>query len=189
MNFAVVRKARFQITNLLQLLAATLSSAAFAADDFEAVIEKYGPMVYRVAMSDLRNVEDAEDCYQEVFLRYVRQSDKISSEEHCKAWLLRVTINCCHDMRRSPHFSKRAEWSDAIEASMGEEDNTLESLASDATLAQILQKLSPEEARAIHLFYFEEMSIKEIAELSQEGQSAVKVRLHRARKKLKDYWQ
>ncbi len=189
MNCGGDHKPRFRIKNLLQLLAETLASASFSAADFEAIVNKYGPMVYRVALSDLRNVEDAEDCYQEVFLRYVRQANRISSEEHCKAWLLRVTINCCHDMRRSPHFTRRAEWSEALEAAMGEEDQGFDSLASDEALAQILKRLSPEEARVIHLFYFEEMSIKEIAELGQEGLSAVKVRLHRARKKLKKYWQ
>lgn len=189
MNFGQVHSPKFRIPNLLQLLAEVFTPAVFVAGDFEAIIEKYGPMVYRVAMADLRNIEDAEDCYQEVFLRYVRQAKKISSEEHCKAWLLRVTINCCHDMRRSPSFSKRAEWTEAVEAVMGVEDSRFERIASDEALAQLISHLSPEEARCIHLYYFENFSIKEIADLGQEGQSAVKVRLHRARKKLKEYWQ
>ncbi len=165
-----------------------LAVNSFDPMNFEVIIEKFGKMVYRVALADLRQVEDAEDCYQEVFLRYVKQAEQIESEEHCKAWLLRVTVNCCHDLRRSPHFSRRAELTEELEASLGEEDPSFEQLASDEALQQLLSNLSPEESRCIHLFYFEQLSINEIAELGGESKVAVRVRLHRARKKLKDYW-
>ncbi len=172
----------------LQLLAEMLGLNGFDPLDFEDVIDKFGKMVYRVAMADLRQVEDAEDCYQEVFLRYVKQAERISSEEHCKAWLLRVTINYCHDLRRSPHFSRRAELSEELAATLGEEDANFEHIASDEALGNLLAHLKPDEARCIHLFYFEQLSINEIAELGEESKVAVRVRLHRARKKLKDYW-
>lgn len=173
----------------LQLLAERLGLKDFDPTDFELVIERFGKMVYRVAMADLKQSEDAEDCYQEVFLRYVRQAEKIESEEHCKAWLLRVTVNYCHDLRRSSHFSRRAELSEEVEAVLGEDDPAYERIEADENLTHLLAKLNPDEARCIHLFYFEQLSINEIAELGGESKVAVRVRLHRARKKLKDYWQ
>ena len=189
MRLMTEQRLRKRLLPHLQLLAEMLAVKPFDPLNFEEIIEKFGKMVYRVAMADLRQVEDAEDCYQEVFLRYVKQAEQIESEEHCKAWLLRVTVNCCHDMRRSPHFSRRADLTEELEATLGEEDPNITQFASDEALQQLLSKLSPEESRCIHLFYFEQLSINEIAVLGDESKVAVRVRLHRARKKLKDYWQ
>ena len=59
-----------------------------------AVIEKYSDMVYRLAYARTGSRHDADDVYQEVFLRYFRKKPVFDSEEHRRAWLLRVTVNC-----------------------------------------------------------------------------------------------
>ena len=57
-------------------------------------MDKYSTMVYKLAFARTRNKENAEDIFQEVFLRYVRKQPKFESEAHEKAWFIRVTINC-----------------------------------------------------------------------------------------------
>ena len=64
----------------------------------EAVVEEYGPAVYRLAFAQLRSKPDAEDVFQEVFLRYVDKAPVFQSQDHEKAWFLRVTLNCCKDL-------------------------------------------------------------------------------------------
>lgn len=64
-------------------------------DKLTEVVDKYGNMVYRLAISYLKNTHDAQDIVQEVFIKYYNNEGKIQSEEHLKSWLLRVTINLC----------------------------------------------------------------------------------------------
>ncbi len=59
--------------------------------NLEAAVENYADMVYRISMTIAKNTEDAKDIFQEVFLRLVRKQSDIQSEEHLKAWLIRVT--------------------------------------------------------------------------------------------------
>ena len=71
-------------------------------DSQEAVIRRYSNMVYRLSFARTGNTSDAEDLYQEVFLRYLTKAPLFASEEHRKAWLLKVTVNCAnrfHAMR------------------------------------------------------------------------------------------
>ena len=67
----------------------------------EAVIRRYSNMVYRLAFARTGNVSDAEDLYQEVFLRYLTKAPAFASEEHRKAWLLRVAVNCANRFHTS----------------------------------------------------------------------------------------
>ena len=63
--------------------------------DANKALDDYSDMVYRIALLHMKNKSDAEDIFQEVFLRLVRYADRIKGEEHLKHWLIRVTINCC----------------------------------------------------------------------------------------------
>ena len=60
----------------------------------QAAIDRYADMVYRLALSQMKNTTDADDLFQEVFIRLVRHVQDLESWEHVKAWLIRVTINC-----------------------------------------------------------------------------------------------
>lgn len=60
----------------------------------EAAVRRYADTVYRLAYARTGSREDAEDVFQEVFLRYVRKKPTFKDEEHRKAWLIRVTVNC-----------------------------------------------------------------------------------------------
>ena len=73
----------------------------------EGAMERYGDAVYRLALCRLGSRADAEDVYQDVFLRLLRDTTAFRDGEHLKAWLLRVTLHCCVDLRRSGRRSKR----------------------------------------------------------------------------------
>ena len=65
-----------------------------STETIASVVREYANMVYRLAFAQVRSRSDADDIFQEVFLRYVRNALVFQSEEHRKAWLIRVTINC-----------------------------------------------------------------------------------------------
>ncbi|MBQ2448575.1 MAG: hypothetical protein II270_00910 [Peptococcaceae bacterium] len=79
------------------------------------MIVSYGNMVYRLAYARMQNRHDADDIFQEVFLRYIRRAPVFESYEHGKAWFLRTTINCCKNMWMSAWRRKTTALTDAEE--------------------------------------------------------------------------
>lgn len=149
--------------------------------EIEALIAKHEKSVYRLAYSYMRNKQDADDIYQEVFLRYFRRKPEFASEEHEKAWFIRTTINCCKNMCVSSWFQKTVPL----------EENVLGSEAvyvprEQSELFTAVMELPLKYRTVIHLFYYEGYSIREIAELTGEKVTAITTRLNRARSKLRD---
>lgn len=148
----------------------------------EEVLEKYSNMVYRLAYARTMNRCDAEDITQEVFIKYMKHQQELLNEEYCKAWLIRVTINAAKSLLTSAWNRRRA--------SMEEVEGTLAGKAQDEpdyddTLLLEVAKL-PEKYRIIvHLFYFEELSIREISTITKTKEATVKSHLFRARELLK----
>ena len=81
--------------------------------NFTRAVESYQDMVYRVALHALGSPQDADDAVQEVFLRLFRSKKDFEGEEHLKRWLLRVTVNYCKDVQKSPWRKGRADWEEA----------------------------------------------------------------------------
>ena len=139
--------------------------------EIERVVNEYATMLLRVAYSQLNNRTEAEDAVQEVLLKYMEKAPVFQSEEHEKAWLLRVTINHCKNHLASAWFRKRADLDEGIPALDNEE---LEVVSAVAAL--------PVKYRAVvHLYYFEGYSTKEIAEILHSRPNTVSSRLSRAR--------
>lgn len=133
-------------------------------------------MVYRLAFSQTRNKSDADDIYQEVFFRYIKEKPKFETEEHKKAWFLRVTINCCKKMWVSAWIRKIVPIDETIVFETPEEVN----------LHYELQKLPMKYRAVIHLFYYEDLSIEKISEILNQKPSTIRTQLTRARYKLKE---
>lgn len=72
-----------------------------ANETLEATLDQYGDMILRLAFSCLKNREDAEDVLQDVFVKLIEHHPRFESDEHEKAWLIRVTINICRNRLRS----------------------------------------------------------------------------------------
>lgn len=150
----------------------------YKIDNVDAILQEHGDMVYKVAFSQTKNHYNAEEVFQEVFLRLVKKSPKVKSKEHLKAWLIRVTINCSKNIFLSLHFKNKAELKENIE------DTSWEQEKSDIYYA--IMELPKKYSVVIHLYYYEGYSIKEIGEILNKKEATVKTALHRGRKLLQN---
>lgn len=145
-------------------------------DCAEKVIRYYSDMVYRLAFARTGTKHDADDVFQEVFLRYVKKP-VFKNEEHRKAWLIRVTINCSNNFWSSLWKKKTQELTDEILFETEEAVN----------LCAELQQLPLKYREVIHLFYYENMSLEEISLTLNRKNSTVRTQLTRARVMLKKF--
>ena len=146
---------------------------------FTAAVERYQDTVYRVALHVLASPQDADDAVQEVFLRLYTAQKSFQSEEHLRRWLLRVTVNYCRDVLRSPWRKRRTSLDELPPQPVFQKPEQKALYQSVMTL--------PENYRIVLvLFYYEELSVREIGALLNLETSAVTTRLSRARAKLKE---
>ncbi|MBQ7161898.1 MAG: RNA polymerase sigma factor [Clostridia bacterium] len=146
--------------------------------DIKQIVDKYGDMLFRVCLAQLRSRFDAEDAVQDVFVKLIRDgSGEELDSEHLKARLIRTAVNRCHDLRRREKYRATEELYDECAA---------EELSSEQTeLFDALYNL-PERFRvAVSLYYIEGYSVKEIAGIVKSTESAVKMRLKKGRELLR----
>ena len=98
-------------------------------DDIDNVLSKYADMVYKIALSQTRSSANAEDIFQEVFPRYVQADTKFESEEHRKAWLIRVSVNCCKKLWNSAWFRHTVPLDENLQFSNKEKSDILYAVA------------------------------------------------------------
>ena len=134
-----------------------------------ALAEQYAGMLYRLAYARTGSRADAEDVMQEVFVRLLRARPEFRDEEHAKAWLLRVGARCAADVLRAPWRRREGPLDDGLPAP-------------EPVLA-----LPSQYRMAVHLYYYEELSVAEIAAVLGKSEGAVKSRLFRARALLRRY--
>ena len=139
-----------------------------------AQIDRWGDMVWRLALARTRHVQDSEDVFQEVFCRFFRHQGELESDEHRKAWLIRCTLNCTNTLLSAP-WRKNLPLEEAVLRAIEPEDRVVYR----AVLA-----LSPKYRTAIHLHCVEGYSVAEIAALTGAKEGTVKSWLSRGREKL-----
>lgn len=142
----------------------------------EAILLRNAETVYKIAFLRTKNTHDAEDIMQEVFLRYVKKQPSFESNEHEKAWFIRTTLN------RTKSFFTSA-WKKHTVA-LDEEAVYVESEFNRDLFDEVMN-LPKEISTAIHLYYYENMPIKDISAVMDKSESAVKSLLFRGRKLLK----
>jgi RNA polymerase sigma-70 factor (ECF subfamily) len=143
--------------------------------DAEKVLQQHSDMVYRLAFAQMRTKHDADDVFQDVFLALVtksRRSDYFADDEHLKAWLIRATINRCKTLKTSA-WSKRT--------TLNELEAVTYETPEQNDLSEYLDMLPGKYRNVIHLFYYEELPVAEIAELLDARESTVRAWLTRAR--------
>ena len=149
--------------------------------DFRKAVLDYKDTVYKIAYAGCGNSYDADDIFQDVFFALCQGRKKFDSEEHLKAWLIRVTINRVKSHRRSFHVKKRA----VIEENLVPTGEDIEE-TEDLNLIREAVMALPENYRiAIILYYYCGYSCAEIADILKMKEPTVKTRLKRARDKLK----
>ena len=146
--------------------------------DTEAAVRTYADMVYRLACLNTNNKETAEDVFQTVFLKLVSHQESIISEEHLKAWLIRVTINQCKSVATTAWNRKRASYEDAMLMEEPEEQEDF------SDVYEAVRELPDKYRDVIHLFYYEQLTVKDIAGILDTKEATVKTWLSRGRKLL-----
>ena len=144
-------------------------------EEYENAVNRRLDMVVRLAYTYLKSFAEAEDAAQEVFLRLFKEDISFDSAEAEKAWLIRVTANYCINRRRLAWFSRRDHRDIADVEMSGSEQAVLEAVMS----------LPLKYRTAIHLYYYEEYSVKEISQLTGVKESTVRTRLQRGRERLR----
>ena len=138
-------------------------------------IALYHGAVFRLAYSYLKNRADAEDICEEAFIKLYSCNGSFETDENCKAWLMRVTVNLSKNMLKSCWFSRRTELDESIPAQENE----------NSFLSEQLKKLSPKYRLVIHLHYYEGYTAKEISKITGTPVSTVTTQLSRAREQLR----
>lgn len=142
-------------------------------------IERYADTVRRLCMIHLKNYADTEDIFQTVFLKYVLSSVSFESEEHEKAWFIRVTINACRDLLKSFFRSKTVSWEELPEqASVLTDDNK--------EVLEAVGSLPAKYRNVVYLYYYEEYTAPEIGKILGKNVNTIYTLLARARKMLRD---
>ena len=140
-------------------------------------------MIYRIAVNQLHSVTDAEDIVQEVLLRYYQSDITYDTVEHEKAWIIRVTINCCKSVHRSSWWKNVLVTDEARELSAvsgQEEESNMKLDVLDA-----VSRLPFKFRVIVYLHYYEGFSVQEISDTFHKNKNTVLSHLHRARKLLK----
>lgn len=151
----------------------------------EILIEKYRDNIYAIAFNVCKNVQDAEDVVQDTFIQYLSLRKDFETEQHIRAWLIRVAINKAKNKNMAFFRQKTLPLEEYMETL------TFESTES-SELFETVMKLPEKYRVVIHLFYYEDYSVNEIAAILKISAGNVKVRLSRGRlllrNTLKEVW-
>lgn len=144
-------------------------------NEIKDIIEKYSDMVYRIALTRCGTIENAEDVFQEVFIKFSEKEPTFENEEHEKAWFIRVTINLTKNMNTSAWNRKVITLDESINFETKEENDVF----------SVVCGLPQNYRTVIYLLYYEGYKVKEIAHLMKKREGTIKTWLFRAREILK----
>ena len=153
-----------------------------ADQEFRRIVEMYQTSLLRMCSAQLQDSVLAEDAVQETFIKIYRSLPSFKKESGEKAWIMKIAVNTCRDMRRSKWF--RYVDRRVTPDSLPDEQATIEE--TDDELTSAILNLSQKLREVVMLFYYQDMKLNEIAEILAVTVSTVASRLSRARKKLKD---
>ena len=142
------------------------------------ICTKYGDRLYAAAFNILRQKEDAEDTVQEALLRLYRTDKDFESEEHIKAWLIRVTVNIAKSTYTSFWHRNRVSYEEYMDEIPFDNE-------ADRDLMEVVLSLPAKYRIIVHLYYYEGYKTREIADILNLSENTVKTRLVHSRRILK----
>ena len=145
----------------------------------QQLIQLYQNNLFTAAFNICQNQMDAEDAVQETFVQYYTSRKEFENEQHIRAWLLRVVINKAKNINRTFWKKNKCSLEDYMETLSFPDSQSRD-------LFEEVMKLPDKYRIVIHLFYYEDYLVREIAEILKRSESNVKVRLSRGRALLKD---
>ena len=149
--------------------------------DLERTINEYSDLLYKICFLILKDDSDVQDVLQETFIKYMTKSPDFESEDHKKAWLIKVSQNKCKEFLR---FHKRhasvplEEVEESLSVTDGMDTDT-------SNILSLIWNLKYKLKSVVILYYIEGYNVKEVAQILGISESAVKKRLERARKELR----
>ncbi len=156
-----------------------MAQKQFFGMSYEQVVRKYKKTIGSVCVMRLKNWADAEDCFQNTFLKLYQNTPNLSDEEHLKAWLIRVAINECNRyIRKSkPHLSLDDIRNEGVDFPQESCD-----------MSWALIQLEPKYREVLYLHYCESYQVNEIAQILSKSPNTIKTLLRRGREKLKNIY-
>ena len=145
----------------------------------QELFEKYQDNLYIIAFNVCKNAEDAKDVVQDTFIQYYSAKKEFDNEQHIRAWLIRVAINKAKNVNSNFWRKNKMSLEDYMETLVFDTPQSEE-------LFETVMHLPEKYRIVIHLFYYEDYSVHEIASILKLSESNVKVRLSRARTLLKE---
>ena len=143
---------------------------------FNDTYNKYRNSIYSVIFNYLRNEASSKDIMQETFIKFYTSTTSFNDDEHLKAWLIRVAVNLCKNHLRD----EKRRSTDELD------ENTAAPQKPDFSDIMAAVLSLPEKYRLpVHLFYYDDYSVKQIADVLSVSESVVKTRLSRGRTKLR----
>lgn len=146
-------------------------------EEFERLARRYGDTIFRVACHALGNRPDAEDVSQTVLMKLYCSTQTFDSPEHVKHWLLRVTVNECRRLLRSPWRRRTLPLEDY--------DAPVPGPGEGSEVLTAVMALEPKYRTAVYLYYYEDCTVREVAQALGAKESTVQTWLQRAREKLR----
>lgn len=149
----------------------------------ERLMREYGDAVLRMCYLYLKDYHLAEDAAQETFVKAMRNYGRFEHKSGEKTWLMSIAINCCKNTMRTRWF--RAGRNELEEERFREEDDPIGQLVEADGITRAIGQLGTQDREMILLYYYQELSMKEIARMTGRTENAVIQRVNRARKRLK----
>jgi RNA polymerase sigma-70 factor (ECF subfamily) len=164
-------------------------------DAFEQIVRRYSPRVFQIVSRFFRGSNQVEDVAQEVFLKAYTQLSSYEGRGSFEGWLARVATNTClnelRTRKRHPESlvseltEDEGSWLDSRLAATSTERTPEQSLIAADLAEKVLARLSPDDRLVVTLMDGEELSVKEVAEVTGWSQSKIKVQAFRARRRLR----
>lgn len=152
---------------------------------FAGLVDKHKSYAYTIAYKILQNRPEAEEAAQDSFIKAYHHLAGFNRQSKFSTWFYRIVFNTAITYKRkSRHQFQSIE--NTAEAHIQENDSTLEKTDKKKYLDQALMRLNESDRAALTLFYLDEFSLDEIAEIMSMQSNTIKVRIHRARQRLAD---
>ena len=155
---------------------------------FSVLVESYKDLVFSLALKIIKNRVEAEEVSQDTFIKAFKNLEKFKGDSKFSTWLYKITYNNCMDVvKKRARIHDHREIDEVVENKLEAVENTLDTIEREERaeiMKHCLNYLPQDEKSILWLFYFKELSLKEIVEVTSFTEANIKVKLHRARKRL-----
>lgn len=152
------------------------------------LVNKYKDMVFTLALKVVKDREEAEEVAQDTFIKAYKSLSKFKGDAKFSTWLYKITYNNCMDVvKKQTRRYNVTEIDEVVENKLQSIENTLDGIEREERaliIKECLEFLPEDEKTILWLFYFKELSLKEIQDVTSYSQANIKVKLHRARKRM-----